>query len=155
MGGAVALVLAMYLDNDDFKIGEVITFGQPKVTNINGANKYQHLNITRIVTPKDLVPLVPLIDPLDINDLDIYWHVGKEIILLPGTTYAILEGIYSMLRAVKFTQQALSEDNLKHHQMNQYLMMLNKKIPTSKLVPFKNNLNLFNLFGKEQQKSNL
>ena len=147
MGGAVALILAMYLDSDNVKIGQIITFGQPKVTNIIGANKFQHLKVTRVVTPKDLVPLVPLIDPMDINDLDIYWHLGKEIILLSGTTYAVLKEVNSMLRATKFTQELLTENNFKNHQMVQYLSMLNNKIPTAELVPFKNSLNLFNLFG--------
>ena len=147
LGGAVAVILAMYLDVDNFKIGQVITFGQPKVTNISGANKFQHLNITRVVTPKDLVPLVPPFDPVDINNLDIYWHPGKEVILFPDATYAILEGLNSMLRATQFTQQTLDENNLINHQMTLYLAMLDKKIPNAKLVPFKNSFNLFNWFG--------
>ncbi|MFW2373578.1 MAG: lipase family protein [Gammaproteobacteria bacterium] len=151
LGGAVALILAMYLDTDQFKTGQVITFGQPKVTNIPGANKFKHLNITRVVTPKDLVPLVPPFDPVDINNLDIYWHIGKEVILFPDTTYAMLQGMSSMLRATKFTQEPLNENNLKNHQMSLYLDMLDKKIPTAKLVPFKNSLNLFNWFSNETQ----
>ncbi len=147
LGGAIALILAMQLDSGDYRIGQVVTFGQPKVTNIAGAYKFQHLNIIRIVTEKDIIPLVPLIDPMDINDLDIYWHQGKEIILLSGSRYAVLEGVNSMLRATKFTQQALDESNIKNHQMAQYLVMLNKKIPNADLVPFKNNFNLFNLFS--------
>lgn len=146
LGGAVALILAMYLDSNKIKIGQVITFGQPKVTNITGTYKFQHLNVIRVVMPKDLVPLVPLIDPMDINDLDIYWHLGKEIILLSGNSYAVVEGISSMLRATKFTQEPLSEKNFRNHQMSHYLTMLNKKIPTARLVVFKNSLNLFNLF---------
>ncbi|VAX01975.1 Lipase family protein [hydrothermal vent metagenome] len=146
LGGAIALILAMQLDSDKYKIGQVITFGQPKVTNITGAYKFQHLNIIRVVTAKDIIPLVPFIDPMDINNLDIYWHQGKEIILLADSRYAVLKGLNSMLRATKFTQQPLDENNFKKHQMTQYLIMLNKKIPNAKLVPFKNNLNLFNLF---------
>lgn len=147
LGGAVALILAMYLDIDNFNIGQVITFGQPKATNIAGANKFEHLNVTRVVTEKDLVPLVPPFDPVDLNNLDIYWHLGKEVILLPDTTYAVLNGINSMLRATKFTQEPLSENNLVNHQMTLYIALINKKIPSAKLVPFKNNFNLFNLFG--------
>lgn len=151
LGGAVALILAMYLDVDKFNIGQVVTFGQPKVTNIGGANKFQGLKVIRVVTPKDLVPLVPPFDPVDINNLDIYWHLGKEVILLPETTYAILEGMSSMLRATKFTQESLSEDNLANHQMSLYMALLNKKLSSAKLVPFKNSLNLFNLFGSEEK----
>lgn len=149
LGGAVALILAMYLDVDDFKIGQVITFGQPKVTNIAGAEQFKHLNVTRVVTPKDLVPLVPPFDPVDLNNIDIYWHLGQELILFPDTTYAMLEGLNSMIRASKFTQEPLNENNLKNHQMTLYLELLDKKIPTARLVPFKNSFNLFNLFGSE------
>lgn len=147
MGGAVALILAMYLDADQFNIEQVITFGQPKVTNISGAKKIQHINVIRVVTPSDLVPLVPLFDPLDISNLDVYWHAGKEVILLADTQYAILEGIDSMLRATKFTQEPLNEDNLKNHQMPFYLEMIKAKTKSSKLVPYQTDLNLFNLFG--------
>lgn len=149
LGGAVALIVAMYLDAEQYRISRVITFGQPKITNIAGAAKFAHLNIIRVVMPRDLVPLVPLLDPLDLNDLDIYWHVGKEVILLPGTHYAILEGVDSMLRATRFTQEFLSEDNLADHQMSLYISTLSDKIPKATQVPFKTDFNLFNLFGTQ------
>ena len=149
LGGAVALILAIYLDADQFNVEQATTFGQPKVTNIAGANKIRHINIIRVVTPLDLVPLVPLFDPLDINNIDIYWHAGKEVILLADNQYAILQGTDSMLRASSFTQKLLSEENLQHHQMALYLEMLKAKTKSSKLVPYQNNFNLFNLFGSE------
>jgi triacylglycerol lipase len=149
LGGAVALILAMYLDENQFVVDRVVTFGQPKVTNIPGAKKVQHLDIIRVVTPHDLVPLVPLFDPLDINNLDIFWHAGKEVILLEDTSYAVLEGASSMLRATKFTQKPLSEENLKDHKMSVYLNLIDARMASSILVPYKTNLNLFNLFGSE------
>jgi hypothetical protein len=149
MGGAVALILAIYLDAYQFDIEQVITFGQPKVTNISGANKIQHINFIRVVTPFDLVPLVPLFDPLDISNLDVYWHAGKEVVLLADTQYAILEGTDSMLRATRFTQKTLTEDNLKNNQITLYLEMIKAKTKSSKLVPYQTDLNLFNLFGSD------
>mgnify|MGYP001811670376 CR=1 FL=1 len=149
LGGAVALILGMYLDADQFNIEQVITFGQPKVTNISGANKIQHLNVTRVVTPFDLVPLVPPFDPLDISNLDVYWHAGKEVILLTDTEYAVLEGTDSMLRTTRFTQKPLTEDNLNNHQMPLYLERIKAKTKSSKRVPYQTDLNLFNLFGSD------
>ena len=149
LGGAVALILAIYLDADQFDIEQVTTFGQPKVTNISGAGKIQHINIIRVVTPLDLVPLVPLFDPLDISNIDIYWHAGKEVILLADNQYAILQGTDSMLRVSSFTQKLLSEENLQHHQMALYLEMIEAKTKSSRLVPYQNNYNLFNLFGSD------
>lgn len=149
LGGAVAVILAMYMDMDNYKIGKVVTFGQPKLTNISGANKFKHLNLIRVVTQKDIIPLIPPLDPVDLNDLDIYWHPGTEVILLPENTYAITEGIESMLRAIKFTQEPLSEKNLENHQMSLYMTMLKTKLTSSRLVPFKSSLNLFNWFDSE------
>ncbi|MDH5612493.1 MAG: lipase family protein [Gammaproteobacteria bacterium] len=151
LGGAVALILAMYLDTDHFNVGQIVTFGQPKITNVAGANHFQHLNIIRVVTPKDLVPLVPPFDPVDLNNLDIYWHPGKEVILLPESTYAVIEGVTSMMRAIKFTQEPLSENNLRHHQMSLYLEMIAKNIPSARLVPYENSFNLFNLFDGQKK----
>ena len=147
LGGAVALIVAMHLDVDKFNIGEVVTFGQPKVTNIEGANTFQHLRITRVVMPKDLVPLVPPFDYVDLNNPGIYWHAGKEIILLDSNTYAITEGIKSMMRAFKFTQEPLSDKNIHNHNISLYITTLATKIPSATLVPFKSNFNLFNLFN--------
>ncbi len=150
LGGAVAVILAMYLDADKYQTGHSVTFGQPKVTNVAGADKFRHLNITRVVTPRDLVPLVPFIDPMDINDIDIYWHLGKEIVLQEGDSYSVLQGVGSMMRATRFTQKPLSEDNLKNHQMVLYLSMLENKVLNAQQVPFTHSLNLFNLFGGEK-----
>ena len=150
LGGAVAQVLAMYLDVDGYKVGQVITFGQPKVTNITGTMRFQHLDIIRVVTPDDMVPLVPPVDPMDVNNLDIYWHSGVEVILYEDQRYSLLRGLNSILRAVKFTQKTPSEQNLQHHQMNTYIRLLDNKLDTAKQVPYENSLNLFNLFGSGQ-----
>ena len=80
LGGAVACLLGMYLHHEGGKVGRIYTFGQPKVTNITGSRKYAHLDVTRIVTPKDMVPLVPPLDPMDLMTMDIYWHRGTELV---------------------------------------------------------------------------
>nr|UCH41580.1 MAG: lipase family protein [Gammaproteobacteria bacterium] len=149
LGGAVALVLAMYLDADQYNIDQVITFGQPKVTNLAGANKISHLNIIRVVTPRDIVPLVPPLDPLDIKNLEVYWHAGKEVILLDENQYAVLAGLDSMLRATKFTQQPFNQRYIENHNMSVYISMIRAKTKSSRLVPYKYDLNLFNLLGNE------
>ena len=145
----MAVILAIYLDAERFDVGQVITFGQPKVTNIDGAEKLSHLDIIRVVAPLDVVPLVPPLDLLDINDIDVYWHVGKEVILLDGNQFAILQGVDSMMRATKFTQQPLDQGNVDHHSMAVYFGLIRTKLKSPRQVPYQVDLNLFNLFGVE------
>jgi hypothetical protein len=143
LGGAVAVILAMYLDVDHFNIEKVVTFGQPKVTNVTGARKFADLNLTRVVTPKDVVPLVPPLDPMDLTRLDIYWHMGKEIVLLDNHEYAVLEGVKSMMRISRFTSVVPDESNLQHHMMAEYLRRIADEIPNSRQVPYDTGFNLF------------
>lgn len=149
LGGAVATILALYLDIDGLRVGRTVTFGQPKITNVAGAARIGELEVLRVVEPDDLVPLVPLIDPLDINNVDIYWHAGREVVLLEATRYALLEGASSMMRATKFTQKPLTEEHLHKHDMATYLALIDARTAGAELVPYATDLNLFNLFGSE------
>ena len=146
LGGAVAMVLAMYLEQDNYKVGKVITFGQPKVTNITGATRYDYMDITRVVTPKDVVPLVPPFDPIDIKNPDLYWHAGEELILLQGEEYSTASGIPSMLRAVQFFTEYPDERNIENHYMSLYIDLIEKKITNAKKVPYKTGISVIDWF---------
>jgi len=146
LGGAVAMVLAMYLDQDEYRLGKIVTFGQPKVTNITGARRYRYLDITRVVTEKDMVPLVPPFDPMEIRNADLYWHAGEELILLQGKNYSMASGIPSMLRTVQFFQEVPGEQNLQHHMMALYLELIDKKIGGAKKLPYKTGISVFDMF---------
>lgn len=146
LGGAVAMVLAMYLEQDDYKVGKVITFGQPKVTNITGAKRYDYINITRVVTPRDIVPLVPPFDPIDMKNADLYWHAGEELILLPGNEYSTASGIPSMLRTVQFFQETPDERNIQNHFMSLYIELIDKKTAHASEVPYKTGISVFDWF---------
>ena len=143
LGGAVAVIVALYLQQDGYEIQQVVTFGQPKVTNVAGAASFESLPLLRVVTIKDIVPLVPPVSPLQLQELDIYWHLGEEIILLPGQEYSSVRGIKSMLRATTFTSSVPDESNVKAHQMTTYLNLINQKIALSKEVPYKSGVKIF------------
>ena len=146
LGGAIANILGMYLDTDEFTVEKVVTYGQPKVTNVAGTRKFSHLDVTRVVTPKDVVPLVPPLDPvsmMNMMSLDLYWHQGKEILLLDKNEYAVLEGRKSMMRAARFMDAVPDERNVQHHLMSEYLRRLGSKQSGVKLVPYNTEFNLF------------
>ncbi|UCE90467.1 MAG: lipase family protein [Pseudomonadota bacterium] len=138
LGGAVALVLAMYLQHDGYTVGEIVTFGQPKVSTRPAAEHFGKLNLTRVVTPDDMVPLVPPFDPSDIANLNvaIYWHLGKEVILFPGRTYSVLQGLDSMLRGLTALEKPPSEQNLASHTMDEYLALIRQKGKEPVRIPF-------------------
>ncbi|MBL4798174.1 MAG: lipase family protein [Oleispira sp.] len=143
LGGAVAVIMAMHLQRDGYQVDQVITFGQPKVTNVSGADVFANLPLIRVVTPKDIVPLVPPLSPLQLQNIDIYWHIGKEIILLAENEYAITEGFKSMMRATKFVSSVPDESNVHAHQMSTYLTLLDQKREGAQQVPYKMNISLF------------
>lgn len=150
LGGATALVLAMMLDAKGYPVDEVITFGQPKVTNISGSKKYSHLNLKRLVMPKDIVPLVPPVDPMDMMKLSIFWHQGVEIILLDDNQYAVTEGFSSMMRALDFLNDVPSEQHINNHFMTNYIQNLKLKLNSAQEIPYKSDFKLSDWFGTYQ-----
>lgn len=151
LGGAAALILAMMLDAQRYTIGEVITFGQPKVTNISGSRKFEHLKITRLVTARDIVPLVPPIDMTDLMKLSIFWHQGTEVILYADDSYAVLNGIASMRRGLDFINDTPSEEHLNNHFMTTYIDYLKAKLQSPRQVEYKSDFSLSDWFSTDQQ----
>lgn len=143
LGGAIAVIVAMHLQRDGYQLDGVITFGQPKVTNVAGAEVFSALPLMRIVTPKDIVPLVPPLSPLQLKNLDIYWHMGSEIILLENKEYAQIQGIKSMMRATKFVSSVPDKTNLDAHQIATYLALIEQKLVAAQPVPYTMEINVF------------
>lgn len=148
LGGATALILAMMLDARGADIGEVITFGQPKVTNISGARRFRHLKVTRLVTPKDMVPLVPPVDPTDLMDFSIFWHLGTEVVLYEKQRYAVLSGIDSMLRATDFLNDIPDENHLTAHFITTYINRIKPKLIRPERIKYVSDFKLSDWFGK-------
>jgi len=59
MGGAIAILLGMYLDTMGYEVHQIITQGQPRVTNSAGVTKFKHLPLLRIANQGDLVVYLP------------------------------------------------------------------------------------------------
>ena len=151
LGGAAAIIIAMMLDAQGYSIGEVITFGQPKVTNITGTRKFNHMNIKRLVTPKDIVPLTPPLDPMDLLNMSIFWHQGTEIVLFKNNQYAVLTGKDSMLRTSDFLNDMPSDQHLTNHFMTTYISHLKTKLDSVEEVIFKSDFKFSDWFGSSSK----
>lgn len=78
LGGAMACILMMKMIHDGYPIEQVITFGQPKVTNEQGGRDFATAPYFRIIDDGDIVAQVP---PSNlVYDLSgTYEHFGPEI----------------------------------------------------------------------------
>lgn len=138
LGGAVAVILAMYLDKQGYTVGDVITFGQPKVTNRSGAKTFQHLHVVRINTALDMVPLVPPFDASQILSwkFDVFWHIGKEYVLLSDKYYSELDGLDSLLRGADFLVKKPTVDNIAAHKIVTYIELLKNLANQGIQIPY-------------------
>ena len=148
LGGAAALIIAMMLDAQGHTVGEVITFGQPKVTNISGSRTFRHLDVKRLVTSKDIVPLVPPLDPMEMMNLSIFWHQGTEIVLFKNNQYSVLSGKDSMMRAADFLNDMPSEQHINNHFMSTYIAHLESKQTSAEQVLYKSDFKFTDWFSR-------
>ena len=86
-GGAAAAIVLMLLKEDGFKLGQAMTFGQPKVTNRDGVRKYRALPLLRFVNAKDPVPSLPPFELFAVLDEGPYLQFGPEVVLDEGAKY--------------------------------------------------------------------
>lgn len=87
LGGAMAALAGEYLLIDGYDVVDVVTFGQPKVTDKDGVDLFANLPITRFVNRNDPVPHLP---PNDMTPPENFDHFGPEVILYDGPYYAYL-----------------------------------------------------------------
>lgn len=74
LGGGVAILMGAYLQHHNYKVREIITFGQPRITNKQGATTLRNLPLERVTVELDLVPSLP---PKFLG----YRHFGKSLVI--------------------------------------------------------------------------
>ncbi len=125
LGGAVAGILATYLDHDGYSIGGIYTFGQPKFTNPAGVRRYQHLPMLRVVYQNDVVAMLP--DAIASGEQS-FAHLGPEVILLSGDKYVFLDQQEAMEKSVGAFRSRATESSVPDHAMKWYLQGLKDKL---------------------------
>lgn len=89
LGGAMAALLHAILESRGFVVLPAVTFGQPKITDAEGAAALAHLELLRIIHDDDPVPLVPPV-VVGVSKVGIYHHFGPEVILEPNGRFYYL-----------------------------------------------------------------
>lgn len=134
LGGAVACLLGMYLQHDGGKLGGIYTFGQPKVTNRQGAETFADLPLTRVVDQNDIVPMLP--DGTD-GKGHLFEHTGPEIILLDGPYYVALSEHKADRLSVDQFAKEFYLSSLPDHAIRNYVKRLREKTSKSVEVAYK------------------
>lgn len=132
LGGAAAVIVLMLLKEDGFKLGPAMTFGQPKVTNRDGARKYGALPLVRFVTEKDPIPLLPPFEVFAVLDEGPYRHFGPEVVLQEGANYLFFPAHEAgRLSVLSFWNNLknLSIQDVPEHYMSRYLTLIQQKVP--------------------------
>ena len=127
LGGAAASIVLMLFKEDGVKLGQAMTFGQPKVTNRAGVEKYRGLPLLRFVNDKDPVPLLPPFDITTILDEGPYKHFGPEVVLKDGTDYAYFDGPPAERFSVISFWNSLGNQQVPDHSIANYIQNLQAK----------------------------
>jgi pimeloyl-ACP methyl ester carboxylesterase len=138
LGAAEAVILAMLLDVDGYRVKKVYASGQPRVTDADGEKRFDHLPILRIMNIDDPVPLLP---PRGIDSrMDPFVHIGPALVLLDGPYYSligedrgdeVLAGSFWKLLAAEGPVEPVSD-----HLIPAYIARLTPKLTEAVQVPW-------------------
>lgn len=134
LGGAVAAILGIYLQDDDVKLGHIFTFGQPKFTNVAGARAYESLPLFRVIYQNDTVALLPDSDAQGDQE---FAHIGPVINILSGPYYVYGTAEQTLQFSQGSFSKFLTQVSLPDHKMKWYLQGLRDKLNGAKEVSFK------------------
>jgi hypothetical protein len=133
LGGAVAAILATYLDRDGYAIGGVYTFGQPKFTNAEGVRRYSYMPVLRVVYQNDAVAMLP--DAVKSSKVS-YAHLGPEVVLLSGPYFCYLDEIDAARKSIGAFSRGITFSSLPDHKIKWYLQGLRDKLQQARAVRY-------------------
>jgi triacylglycerol lipase len=86
LGGALAVLLTYYLTVDGYRLERTVTFGQPKVTNREGVEKFKKVSLLRVINSRDPVAYVPPLSYVTTLNSP-YQHAGGALVLQDAPPY--------------------------------------------------------------------
>lgn len=135
LGGAMAAVLMMYMQNDEFLVDRVITFGQPKVTNSDGVEKFRNSPLLRVSHEEDPVPFLPAKLYLP-GPNGHFQHFGEEIILLKNIYFSYLDEVQAEEPKVSSWWVNIFHQRIGDHSVTNYLSNIEQKQSESNELPY-------------------
>lgn len=117
LGGALSAITAQYLQLAGYQVTEVVTFGQPRVTDAPGVAAFVDLPITRFVNDGDPFPHMR---PSDGGAA----HFGRMVLLYTGPFYAYVPAGDPRLEAGARPFDAFLEPEFEYHSENLYIERL-------------------------------
>lgn len=136
LGAAASTLIMMYLYEAGFDVGPSINFGQPKVTNAKGAQKYSFLPLIRVVDENDVVPLLPPATLLSAVHGQ-YEHMGPEVIILEGIYYVFQDQHLQREFDTDSFWENIADVSVKAHYMAHYLKNINAKLLDAEQISYK------------------
>ena len=123
LGGALALIIAMRLHTQGFPVSRIVTFGQPKVTNEAGVDRFRDLPLLRIVNHDDPVPLLPWETRGAAQD-GFFRHLGSELWLTDRGTWEFFTEPQAERYVLTSFAAHVGRENPLEHEMARYLAKL-------------------------------
>jgi hypothetical protein len=138
LGAAEAVILAMLLDREHWKVRQVYASGQPRVTDADGEKKFDYLPILRIVNEDDPVPFLP--PRAIVSASSPYTHLGNAVVMLDGPYYCLLGEDTSDEALASDFWRTLSQEGpvaqVEEHFIAAYLARLAPKLSGAVQVPY-------------------
>lgn len=110
LGGAFCLLFALHLQTENFKIGKIITFGQPKIIKERDISSFKNFSVIRVIDYYDPIPNHIFLEHI---------HIGPCIVLFEGTYYSYLP---------HDLQENIQEQKFDHNHIESYLRNLKNKM---------------------------
>lgn len=121
LGGALTAITSKYLMLAGYPVTEVVTFGQPRVTDVDGAAVFSDVPITRFVNDGDPFPHIKASDSTAA-------HFGRMVLLYDGPDYAYVPAGDPDLETGAQPFESFTGDDFNYHYEGLYVERLTAKV---------------------------
>jgi hypothetical protein len=129
LGAAVSAITSKYLMLAGYPVTEVVTFGQPRVTDADGVAVFADVPITRFVNDRDPFPhMKERGSPAA--------HFGRMVVLYDGPLYAYVPAGDPRLESDTHPFEAFTATDFEYHSENLYVTRLVAKQPGATQVVY-------------------